>query len=66
MTPPTQPAAHPACAECGARHGPAVTCEGRPIDWTARRERARAFTKAWMAAKPHERERMRYEYGEKR
>ena len=58
MTPPATPAAHPACAECGK----AVTCEGKAIDWQARRERARAFTQAWMAAKPHERERMRYEY----
>lgn len=26
--PPTQPAAFPACAACGERHGPAYTCEG--------------------------------------
>ena len=24
----TEPAAHPACAECGERHGPAYTCKG--------------------------------------
>ena len=58
----THPAAHPACPACGERHGPTVTCEGKAIDWAARRERARAFTRAWMAAKPSERERMRYEY----
>lgn len=56
------PPAHPACADCGKAHGPAVTCEGKAIDWQARAERARAFTRAWAAAKPHERERMRYEY----
>ena len=58
----TEPAAHPACAECGERHGPALRCDGAAIDWEARSERARAFTRAWAAAKPHERERMRYEY----
>ena len=30
------PPAHPACADCGAPHGPAVTCEGKAIDWQAR------------------------------
>ena len=34
------PARPPACADCGAPHGPAVTCEGKAIDWQARAERA--------------------------
>ena len=34
------PPAHPACRLRRA-HGPAVTCEGKAIDWQARAERAR-------------------------
>lgn len=55
MTPPT-------CPTCAQRHSPLVRCDGTPIDWQARAERARAFTKAWMAAKAGQREGMRYDY----
>lgn len=37
-----------------------------PTCATARRERARAFTQAWMAAKAGQREGMRYRYEDER
>ena len=36
----------PVCPRCGASHSGAVRCDGTPIDWAARKERARA----WVAA----------------
>lgn len=34
----------PACPTCHERHGPLVDCQGQPIDWAARQQRARAWT----------------------
>jgi hypothetical protein len=37
------------CPTCGTAHGGAVRCDGSPIDWAGRRERALAWGRAQQA-----------------
>ena len=44
---------HRCCAVCRRVHSKDATCDGRPIDWQARKARALAWGEALRAAKVH-------------
>ncbi len=50
------------CAVCERIHVPTVDCQGRPVDWAARKVRARA----WLAENGNKpaHKRAGYDYGE--
>lgn len=46
---------HRCCAVCQRVHPRDVACDGRPIDWTARKARARAWVAANAGLPAHKR-----------